>query len=125
MLLLFEKGYTENMEFGMILYIVIIVMTALLMIGIGIFQYGGKKPAQISTGAPPIRPEELTDVRAWNHCHGIMWIVYGVIMLAGLGLSFTFKKPLHSGMAVLAAVCLPIPFIPVFHNYLKKKYMKK
>ena len=122
---MYEREYTEAMEFGMILYIVIIALTAMLMIGIGIFQYGGKNPAQISTGAPPVRAEELTDVRAWNHRHGIMWMLYGVIMLAGLGLSFAFQKPLYSGMTILAAVCLPVLFIPVYHNYLKKKYMKK
>ena len=42
----------------------------------GIVQYHSKKPVVFWAGKEPPTAEQLTDLKAYNHRHGIMWMVY-------------------------------------------------
>ena len=105
-------------------FISIITSAAVLMFGIGIYQWRSEKPARLSTGEATIDPSELTDVKAWNRKHGMMWILYGVIMVAGFAVSLTIDNSLYAGLVAMAAIFLPLILIPVYHNYLLKKYRR-
>lgn len=60
---------------------VIYVIVAAIMVGIGIVQLKSKKPVGFYSGEKPPRPEELSDVEAWNKQHGMMWLIYGGIIM--------------------------------------------
>lgn len=100
----------------------LMLTAAMLMAAIGIFQWKSDRPARISTGEPIIAPKELTDVRAWNMKHGLMWITYGMIIAAALVVSLCMNENTLSGIVMMAGCLLPLPAIPLYHNYLLKKY---
>lgn len=108
----------------MILTIGIYACCALLVIGLGVSQWHSKKPVGFYSGVEAPAPEALTDVRAWNHQHGMMWIVYGgVLMLSGLAGAW-----LGRGLLCLIPFCLgpllPIGFLVWRHERLVKKYVR-
>ena len=47
---------------------------ALVMIVIGVRQMKSETPVGFYTGERAVKPEEITDIPAWNRKHGIMWI---------------------------------------------------
>lgn len=59
----------------------IMCLVALIFIGLGISQYRSKKPVGFYSGEKPPKKEELTDVKAWNRKHGVMWFGYGVMLI--------------------------------------------
>ena len=65
-----------------IIYLVIMCLTALVMIGIGVSQLKSRKPVGFFTGVKLPEEKELRDVEAWNRKHGIMWILYGCVLIA-------------------------------------------
>ena len=65
-----------------IIYLVIMCLTALIMIGIGVSQLKSRNPVGFFTGVKPPEEKELRDVKAWNRKHGIMWILYGCVLIA-------------------------------------------
>lgn len=69
---------------GTIIYIVFMCLAALLMVGIGVSQIKSRKPVGFYTGVRPPDEKELRDVEAWNKKHGIMWILYGVVIIGGV-----------------------------------------
>ena len=103
-------------------FISIITSAAVLMFGIGIYQWRSEKPARLSTGEPTIDPNDLTDVKAWNRKHGMMWILYGLCLLAGLFISLQIKDSLYAGILMMAFCLLPILAIPVYHDHLIRQY---
>lgn len=104
---------------------VIFALVAVFMIGIGIVQLRSKKPVAFYSGEKPPKAEDLTDVAAWNKKHGLMWIVYGIIILfsyfAGvvIGDSVWVVVPMVGGMMV------PLPFMIWYHNRMRKKYLRQ
>lgn len=69
---------------GTIIYFVIMCLAALIMAGIGVSQIKSRKPVGFYTGVKPPDEKELRDVKAWNKKHGMMWILYGVVMIGGV-----------------------------------------
>ncbi len=104
------------------LFISIITSAAVLMFGIGIYQWRSEKPARLSTGEAAIDPEELTDVKAWNRKHGMMWILYGLCMLAGLVISLQIEDSLYAGGIMMVFIFLPLLVIPAYHDHLIRQY---
>ena len=98
---------------------------ALLMFGIGIWQFRSRKPVGFYSGEKPPDEKELTDVRAWNKKHGMMWMLYGgLIVLAGvcgivMGSSVLLLIPF------LVCPLLPLPFMVWYHHHLIRKYSVK
>ncbi len=63
------------MELGMVIWFLCVGGCALTFTGIGIYAYRRKEPMWFWSGSI-VRKEELTDVQAYNHANGIMWILF-------------------------------------------------
>ena len=103
-------------------FISIITSAAVLMFGIGIYQWRSEKPARLSTGEPTIDPNDLTDVKAWNRKHGMMWILYGLCLLAGLFISLQIKDSLYAGILMMAFCFFPLLAFRVCYDRLMRQY---
>lgn len=55
---------------------------AAIMVAMGISQLKKKTPVGFWSGEKPPKANELSNVRAYNRNHGLMWICYGIGMLA-------------------------------------------
>ena len=103
---------------------IIIGLCALPLIGIGVFQYTRKDPVGFYSGVKAPQKEELTDVKAWNRKHGVMWILYGLCILLLWGCGAIMGQGLHLLFLYLIGFLLPIPFMVLYHGRLVKKYMR-
>ena len=63
-----------------IIGLAIYVVVALFMVAIGIAQLKSKDPVGFYSGEEPPKAESLTDVSTWNKRHGMMWLIYGIII---------------------------------------------
>lgn len=102
----------------------IIVFTALIMIVIGISQIKNKNPVAFYTGEKPPKKEDLSDVSLWNKKHGMMWILYGVIMIGSYILSMVFPDKFIVFVIILIAILGGIGVMVFYHHYLMIKYLK-
>ena len=91
---------------------------------LGIVQYNSKKPVAFWSGKEPHKPDEISDVRAYNHRHGMIWILYG----AGFILSFTvgyFIKE-NQGIAIVVLTAAEslggLAAAIAYHNRLEQRY---
>lgn len=108
-----------------IIGLVIFSLVALIMIGIGIVQYISKEPVGFYTGQMPPKATELTDVTAWNKKHGSMWIMYGIVMLAGYFISYQMGDTILAAIPMCGGVILPLPVMIGYHHILHKRYYMK
>lgn len=104
---------------------VIIGLCALVMYGVGIVQFRSEKPVAFYSGETPPSVDELKDVKAWNKKHGIMWILYGVIITIGLGVGMAMGDSVWVSLVVFVTICVPIIFLPLYHKKLIKDYVVK
>lgn len=65
------------MRIDIIVWLLCVGGCAAALTGIGIYAYRLDKPMFFWSGKT-VRSEELTDIEAYNHANGIMWIVYSV-----------------------------------------------
>lgn len=106
-----------------ILFIVLLICAAPLIV-LGVVQYRSVDPVGFWTGKKPPEKEQITDVKAYNHKHGLMWILYGAgIMLCFLsmylvGLEKAMILVLIESMGGIAAMIM-------YHNRLDRMYLVK
>ena len=105
-----------------IIPIFIYTLTAGIMLAIGIVQLRSKKPVAFYSGETGPKESELTDVRAWNLRHGIMWLIYGAIIIVTAAVDFTVKSDLVTILCTLGGPIIPIPFMVMYHHKLERKY---
>lgn len=108
---------------GIVSMAVLLVCTAPILI-IGIVQYRSRSPVGFWSGVKPPKKEEVTDIRAYNRKHGIMWILYGL----GFMLCFLSGIPFGGEAAAVAAgaECIGGLFVMiVYHKRLDRIYLKK
>ncbi|MBQ7994343.1 MAG: hypothetical protein IJM63_09440 [Solobacterium sp.] len=82
-----------------------------LMIAIGVITFNMKKPAGFFANSPA--PSKVTDITAYNHALGKLWIAYGVLLMAS-GLPLLKEKPgalviitmLGTVFSTLALICI-------------------
>ena len=110
--------------FGTILMLIIMLPVAFLMGGIGIYQIKSPKPAWFYSGEEPPKPENITDLRAWNTKHGGMWVVYGAIILITTVIGVIDLSSIGMWF-FMGGILLPIPFMIWWHHRLEKIYLKK
>lgn len=108
-----------------IICLVILIICAVPLIFLGIFQMKSKEPVGFWSGVKPPAKEKVSDVEAYNKGHGIMWIIYG----AGILPAFYIGLPVGEGIGAAWALGIEVIggiFVMVwYHNYLVKKYVKK
>lgn len=104
--------------------LVIYLMVALVMAGIGIVQIRGKNPTGFYTGEEPPKKEELTDWKAWNRRHGTMWLIYSAAIMLGALVGAMMGDTVYSVIPMCAGVIVPLPIMIWYHHRLIKKYRK-
>lgn len=104
---------------------VILGLCALLMFGIGISQIKSKKPVSFYSGEEAPAEDKLSDVKAWNKKHGIMWILYGICIVFAWVCDLFISDNLSMVLPFLACLLLPIPLMVFYHHKLIKKYYIK
>lgn len=107
-----------------IICLVILLISMGLIITIGIVQYRSKEPVGFWSGKKPPKREQITDVRTYNHKHGLMWILYGV----GFLLCFVCGLPfggLIAGYLCMIEVMGGLLVMIAYHNKLNRMYERK
>ena len=97
----------------LILMMIPVGFCTLIFLGIGIWQWNSKTPVGFWTGKKPPKPEEISDVTAYNRGHAILFFTYGIAMPVSV-----FAGP----VLFLAATLGGIPFLILCHHFLEKKY---
>ncbi len=106
----------------MIIAVIILGLCSLLMFGIGISNIKAQEPAKFYTGEKGFKVDELTDVKAWNRKHGIMWIIYGVILFVVNLIGMMISNVGISMIVCLLGTVVPIPIMMWYHTRLIKLY---
>ena len=110
----------ENV-FGFVIYL----MVAMFMAGIGISQLKSKSPVGFYSGEKHPREDELTDVKAWNKKHGLMWVLFSVIILISYGIGAMMGDTVWCVIPMCGGIIIPIPIMIWYHHKLMKTYLKK
>lgn len=112
----------ENaMELGMVIWFLCVGGCALTFTGIGIYAYRRKEPMWFWSGSI-VRKEELTDVQAYNHANGIMWILFSVPNWISTVLFIWFPKAATT-LLVLTDTLGLIVLVYAYHR-IYEKYRK-
>lgn len=107
-----------------IICFVILMICAVPLIILGIVQYRSQEPVGFWSGKKPPAKEQITDIKAYNQKHGLMWIVYGTgfvvcflcgVPFGGLATGFLCMVEIMGGIFVMAA----------YHNKLNRMYFRK
>lgn len=106
--------------FGFVIY----AFVAIFMTGIGIVQMKSTKPVAFYSGEKPPRAEDVTDVNAWNKRHGLMWIVYGIVILLSYFAGALIGDSVWAVIPMVGGLVVPLPFMIRCHNRLRKEYLK-
>lgn len=107
-----------------IICFVIYLLMALIMIGIGLLQSKSQIPVGFYSGERSPSQEELTDVVSWNKKHGMMWVLYGIIIILSYFVGSIIGDSVWSIIPMGGGVMIPIIFMIRYHNKLKKEYMR-
>lgn len=108
---------TTETVFGII--VALICISPILILGT--VQYFSKEPVGFWAGKEPPKREQVSDVRAYNHKHGLMWILYGT----GFLLCFCLGIFLEGFAAVVPALmeCIVGLYLMIlYHNKLDRTY---
>ena len=110
----------ENM-IGFVIY----ALVALFMMGIGAAQLKSQKPVGFYSGEKPPKEEEVTDVKAWNRKHGMMWLLYGIIILISFFIGILIGDSIWVVVPMIGGILVPLIFMIRYHHILRKKYLKQ
>lgn len=102
----------------------IVFFVSIIMIVIGIVQLRNKNPTGFYTGEKPPKPEEITNVKAWNHKHGMMWIIYGISLFISYFIGIWFNEMICS-ISMIAVSVGGVIIMCIYHSKLQTHYLKK
>lgn len=108
----------ENI-FGLVIYL----MVAVFMAGIGISQLKSKSPVGFYSGEKPPREDELSDVKAWNKKHGLMWLFYSAIIMISYGIGAIVGDTIWCVLPMCGGIIIPLPIMIWYHHKLIKTYL--
>lgn len=109
------------MNTGLFVWLLCVGGCALIFTGIGFYAYRRKEPMWFWSGST-VRREEITDVEAYNHANGIMWIMFSIPHWLS---TFLFIWYPNAAIATLVATDT-IGLLPLIFTYHKiyEKYRK-
>ena len=111
------------MNSEMIMGLVIITIVALIMVIIGVSQYGKKDvPVGFYNLIDPPRKEDISDIIKWNKKHGIIWIIYGMCIEVGFLLGYVMPNEVLEMVFMMGGVVIPLPFMIIAHRNIEKRY---
>ena len=92
---------------------------------LGIVQYHSKKPVGFWSGEEPHKPEDISDISAYNHRHGIMWILYGLGFIGCFAVGYVFGESWGSAASILSGIeCIGGLFgLIAYHKALERRYV--
>ena len=97
----------------LILMMIPVGFCTIIFLAIGAWQWKSKTPVGFWTGQKPPKPEEISDVTAYNRGHASMFFAYGIAMPVSI----------FAGPVLFLAVTLGgIPLLILGHRFLEKKY---
>ena len=105
---------------GLVIYLIV----AAVILGIGISQYRSTKPVAFYSGEKPPKERELSDVFMWNKKHDKMWIWYGIVIMVSYVLSIPLLDSIWCVIPMCGGTILPIPVMIWYHNKLIRMYKK-
>lgn len=110
-----------------IIFMVIVVIGSVPLVILGIFQYRSKEPVGFWSGHKPPKREQITDMKAYNQKHGVMWILYGTGLFLCSVLVILFGERFALAAVILAMVeCIGGILVMVwYHNKLNKRYLRR
>ena len=101
---------------------IIFVMVSLIFVGIGISAFFSKKPMGFFSNAEMF---EVTDVKGYNRAVGILWCVYGIVMIIlGIPLLAGQNSP-HALINMVGVMLETIALVVVYVLVIEKRYRKK
>ena len=106
-----------------IITLIIYLMVAAIMIGIGISQLRSSSPVGFYSGEKPPKEDELTDVQAWNKKHGMMWLVYGIMILFSYIAGYIIGDSTLCLIPFCVGVILPLFVMIWYHQKLIRTYL--
>jgi hypothetical protein len=108
------KESLSAMIIGIIVMFVFIIM--------GIRQMNSKSP--VSFYALDVQPKdsEISDIKAWNHCHGLMWVFYGLFFGTGLLIALLMNHEILSVLIIMISAIGPLPIMNRRHKDLLGRY---
>ena len=108
-----------------IITLVIFLLVAIIMVGTGVFQLTSVSPVGFYSGEVPPREDQLTDVKAWNRKHGMMWIIYGIIIIISYFAGYLIGDSPLCLIPFLGGLLVPVAVMIHYHDKLIQKYKKK
>ena len=103
---------------------VILLISAAPIIIIGIVQYRSKDPVGFWSGKKPPEKEQITDVKAYNRKHGLMWISLGVGFILCFVCGLLFGEKVAGYLCVIEVIGGILAMI-AYHEKLDRMYYKK
>lgn len=96
---------------------------SLLMIGIGISQLKSKTPVTFYSREKPFSEKEPSDVHQWNKNHGIIWIIYGIIILISYAIGAIIgTNSICCTIPLAGGIIIPLISMILYHHRLIKLY---
>ena len=105
-----------------IIGLVIYLLVAMIMVGIGVSQFRSKKPVGFYSGEQPPKEDELSDGKGWNQRHGIMWIIYGAVIMIYNGIGMMMGDSIWCVIPMGGGVVIPLPVMIWYHHRLIGRY---
>ena len=113
------------MNTGTFFILLIMILVALFMLIIGIFQMQSKKTVGFYAGEKGPDETELTDVQVRNIKHGIMWVLYGICILVTSLIGVSMINSIWCTVPFIGGVVLPVPIMIWYHHKLIARYRIK
>lgn len=107
---------------GAIPFAIIVWICALAFISIGIYALKRKTPMHFWSGTT-VKPEEISDIKAYNKANGIMWILYSFTFILGGILSLLFNTNI-GGIIVAISSTLGSIILMLVYRRIYQKYKK-
>lgn len=111
-------------------YIIMIVMACfigLIFILLGIRQCKSESPVTMNTGEKPLKPEQLSDVKAWNTGHGKALIVFGfaiAVTISIFPIGLNYMDTVVGTVILILAVAAELVGLVINHDRLERMYGK-
>lgn len=103
---------------------IIILVSIAPVIIIGIVQYRSNEPVGFWSGEKPPEKELITDVKAYNRKHGLMWILYGAGFILCCVCSVFLESMIAAGLCMFESIGGIFGMI-IYHEKLERMYRRE
>lgn len=107
-----------------VIFSVILLISAAPIIIIGIVQYRSKDPVGFWSGKKPPQKEQITDVKAYNRKHGLMWIFFGAGFILCFICGLLFGEMIAGYLCIIEVLGGIVAMI-AYHEKLDRMYYKR